>query len=660
VNPELARPLRSRSIRSLSLRYGAAIVVVGVTASMRALLNPVLHDRAAVLPFTVAVMVAAWYGGFGPGLLATAVSVLVADYFWMIPTGSLWLASGADRLVLALFVGIGVAISTLNAAVHHARKRAEQRSAELLEREEAHRRILETASEGIWTLDTSGVVTFANRGMAEMLGIDPRALPGRSFFDFVPAEDRDLASERYRAVLAGERAAFEARFVRVDGSLIWAHVSATAIPDGGGSPVGMLGMFTDVTARHRAEAELQRLLASEQRSRAEAEAANRAKDEFLATVSHELRTPLNAMLGWLTMLRSGALEPAKTERALEVIERNARSQAKLIEDLLDVSRMISGNLRLERKRIAAGTIVDGAIDVVAPMAAEKKVEIVRRIAKANDLVAADPERLKQIVVNLATNAVKFTPQGGRVTIQVARRGGSIVIEVADTGQGMAREFLPHAFDRFRQQDASMTRKHAGLGLGLAIVRHLVELHGGTVTADSDGPGKGARFLVSLPVLDDVSASTLPRAVPALSEPPDIRAPSTTLRGARVLVVDDETDSLEMLSELLTRAGAEARTASCAKDALPIVTEWHPDLIVSDLAMPEEDGYDLLGRVRALGTELGGRTPAIALTAHARLTDRLRVLSSGFQAYLSKPVEPLELIATARRVLVPRATTSAHA
>jgi PAS domain S-box-containing protein len=654
------------ALRSLFLRYGAALGAVAVTAGARLSLDPLLRDRAPTLPFTIAVMLAAWYGGLGPGLFATVTSGLLVAVCWLAPMGSSALDTAGNRLELSLFALIGVAISVLNQSVHNARLRAEARAAELRERENEHRRLLETAAEGIWTLDREGMITFANRSMAEMLGRPHEALAGRSVYEFFEPALRSEIEERLRAILGGERVGHEVRLQRSDGATIWAHASSAPVTDGRGATVGAVSMFTDVSARRLYETELQRLLDSEKKARGDAEAANRAKDDFLATVSHELRTPLNAMLGWLTMLRSGALDASKTSRAIEVIERNARSQAKLIEDLLDVSRMISGKLRLELKRVSIGGVVQSALDAIGPTAAAKQIRIEKNVDPDIDGVAGDPERLKQIVVNLLSNALKFTPPGGKVTVELSHRApdglpdpGVVELRVIDTGQGIAREFLPHVFDRFRQQDAGMTRKHAGLGLGLAIVRHLVELHGGTVRAESAGPGKGSRFVVTLPALDAATAATLP-STPALTEAPDLRPPSASLRGARVLVVDDELDSLDMLRELLERAGAQVKTASSAAAAFPIVREWSPDLVLSDLAMPEEDGYDLLARVRALPADRGGSTRAIALTAHARLTDRIRVLSSGFQAYLAKPVEPEELLATARRVLTsPPSAASAH-
>ncbi|MDQ3031651.1 MAG: ATP-binding protein [Myxococcota bacterium] len=639
------------SSRPRVLRYGAAAIAVGLTVGARLLLDPLLGVRAPMLPFTLAVMIAGWYGGLGPGLFATALSAVCATYLWLPPIHVVGVELAGDRLALGIFAATGVAISALNEAVAVGRGRSEQYATDLREREEAHRRILETASEGIWTLDGRGTIEFANASMAEMLGVPLRELLRRNAREFLHDEDRGEGLRRFSAILAGERGSFELRLRRSDGLPLWAHVSTAPIPDAHGVPSGALGMFTDITARMRAETELQRLLDSEKKARADAEAANRAKDDFLATVSHELRTPLNAMLGWLTMMRSGVLDPAKSARALEVIERNARSQAKLIEDLLEISRMISGKLRLELKRVALGIVVQSAVETVGPTAAEKEIRIERRFDASADLVAGDPERLKQIIVNLLSNAVKFTPHGGRVRLCVERRHGQLAIVVEDTGQGIAPEFLPHVFDRFRQQDGGITRKHAGLGLGLAIVRHLVELHGGTISAESEGPGHGARFTVLLRPLADGESEHLPRvSTPALAETKPLQTTVGALRGWRILVVDDELDSLEMLSELMMRAGADVRTASSARDALPIVTAWRPDLIVSDLAMPEEDGYDLLARVRDLAPDRGGSTSAIALTAHARLTDRLRVLSSGFQAYLAKPVEPDELITTARRVL----------
>jgi signal transduction histidine kinase/CheY-like chemotaxis protein len=384
--------------------------------------------------------------------------------------------------------------------------------------------------------------------------------------------------------------------------------------------------------RRLAEEERERLLASERAARADAEAANRIKDEFLATVSHELRTPLNAVLGWTRMLRAGGLDAELAERALETIERNADAQARLIDDLLDVSRIISGKVRLEMMPVDPASFVEAAVVAHLPAAEAKGVRVEASAVPGAGVVRGDPERLQQVVWNLVSNAIKFTPRGGRVEVRVARADARVEITVADTGKGIAPEFLPHVFDRFRQADATTTRRHRGLGLGLAIVRHLVELHGGEVRAESEGEGRGATFTVELPA--QILAGPAPRA-PA---PP----PAARLDGVRVLVVDDEADALGMLRVALEQLGAEVETAASAAEALDAFARRAPDVLVSDIGMPDVDGYELARRVRELPGERGGRVPAVALTAYARAEDRGLAKAAGYDAHVPKPVSAAEL------------------
>jgi signal transduction histidine kinase/CheY-like chemotaxis protein len=389
----------------------------------------------------------------------------------------------------------------------------------------------------------------------------------------------------------------------------------------------------------RLNAERADLLAREQAARADAEAANRLKDDFLATISHELRTPLNAMLGWVTMLRSGSLPADRRERALETIERNARAQAQLVDDLLDVSRIINGKLKIEVQAVDAGAIVEVTVESIRPSADAKGVALAHSIGPGCG-VLADPARLQQIVLNLLTNAVKFTPKGGRVEVTVGRIESSVVIRVTDTGKGISREFLPHVFERFRQFDGSMGRAQGGLGLGLAIVLHLVDLHGGTVDAESEGLGRGATFTVRLPV-------AVPRALSTASPlyAAGEMAYASELEGLHVLAVDDEEDAREVLRTLLEGSGMRVTTAASTNEALAALIAERPDMLVSDIAMPGQDGFALIAQVRALPSEEGGRTPAVALTAFARAEERTRILRAGFNSHVPKPLEAAELIAT---------------
>jgi signal transduction histidine kinase/ActR/RegA family two-component response regulator len=375
-------------------------------------------------------------------------------------------------------------------------------------------------------------------------------------------------------------------------------------------------------------------LAREHIARAEAESANRMKDEFLATVSHELRTPLNAILGWAHILRAGAPDEATMARGMEVIERNAQAQAQLVEDILDASRVITGSLRLTRGRVDLAAVINTATDSVRLSAEAKGIELVVVVDPAARQISGDAGRLQQMVWNLLSNAVKFTSRGGRVEVRLARTDGHAQIQVTDTGAGIAPQFLPFIFDRFRQADSTITRRHGGLGLGLAIVRHLAELHEGTVHAESAGEGYGSTFVIRLPV------GAVPVARPADSAPPGAAAP---LQGVQLLVVDDDQDALDMLSLLLGEAGASVRTATSAAEALTLLRWIRPDVLLSDLAMPDEDGYSLIRSLRALERPSGRRTPAVALTAYVRVQDRARAVDAGFDVFVEKPVDPDELL-----------------
>ena len=371
---------------------------------------------------------------------------------------------------------------------------------------------------------------------------------------------------------------------------------------------------------------------------AAAEEANRLKDEFLAVVSHELRTPLNAILGWARMLRAGTLSADDVPRALETIERNAQAQAQLIEDLLDVSRIVSGKLRLEMRPVDVREVVEEALDTVRPTADARGVTLTTAIGNVGP-VSGDAHRLQQVVWNLVSNSIKFTPPGGTVHVRADQVGSMVRLIVSDTGQGIDPEFIPHVFDRFRQAATSGQSRRKGLGLGLAIVRHLVEAHAGTVEAASDGPGKGATFTVELPVM--VGRTVLS------TEPPHGYQPSLetslSLTGMRVLVVDDDSDARDMLSTALRQYGADVRLAASAEEALEAASVACPDVLVSDIEMPGATGYDLVRRLRQSDSAELRRLPAVALTAYARTEDRVKALIAGFQTHVPKPVEPAELV-----------------
>jgi signal transduction histidine kinase/DNA-binding response OmpR family regulator len=406
----------------------------------------------------------------------------------------------------------------------------------------------------------------------------------------------------------------------------------------------------EMAVRKQAEEERAHLLVREQQARAEAEAANKNKDEFLATLSHELRTPLTAILGWSHLMRTKKLNDDEVNRALDTIERNARSQAQLIDDLLDVSRIITGKLSIDRTRVDLSKVIEAALDVTRPLAEAKDIHFTIAIEPPLCYVLGDSTRLQQIFWNLFSNAVKFTPNGGQVVVDASASGPRVIVAITDTGIGIKPEVLPFVFDRFRQGDGSTTREHGGLGLGLAIVRHLVQLHGGTVDVESDGIECGTTFTVAFPLaIEDVVLESTQIDVP----PPSLDAPALSLHlldGIKVLVVDDEHDSRELLAMILTRCGSDVRCSDSAASALQAFNEWQPDLLVSDIGMPNEDGYSLIQKVRSMDSAYARQIPAVALTAYATDEDRMQALSAGFQMHVPKPIEPESFVTSLASVL----------
>jgi signal transduction histidine kinase/ActR/RegA family two-component response regulator len=395
-------------------------------------------------------------------------------------------------------------------------------------------------------------------------------------------------------------------------------------------------------ALESSETERAALLLREQAARAEAELSSRSKDEFLAIVSHELRNPLSAMLGWTRMLRTGGLPEDKHQRALETIERNAVNQSQLIEDLLDVSRIISGKVRLDVQSVDLGQVVEAALDSARPALDAKQIDVRAVIDSNGGMVMGDANRLQQVVWNLLANAAKFTNKDGSVRVVLSRIDSQLELSVTDTGKGIAASFLPLVFDRFKQADSTTTRQHGGLGLGLAIAKNLVEMHGGTIQVHSDGEGRGATFVVRLPVSamhhrSRITPVSVNLAQLSLEFPPE-------LVGLRVLVVDDEEDARDLVATLLEHCGVIVKSASSASQALHIVQQDRPDVLISDIGMPLEDGYSLIRRVRLLPIDQGGATPAASLTAYAGVEDRRRAMMAGFNMHLPKPVDPAELVA----------------
>jgi signal transduction histidine kinase/CheY-like chemotaxis protein len=421
----------------------------------------------------------------------------------------------------------------------------------------------------------------------------------------------------------------------------------TAVRDDEGELLGYAKLMKDVTEKRRSEAEREHLLQSERAARTEAERSGRMKDEFLATLGHELRTPLNAILGWAQVLRRTNALTGELAEGVAVIERNARAQAQIIADLLDMSGIISGKVRLQMQRLDLGSVVEASVNAVRPTALAKDVRLNVRLDGATGEVNGDPNRLQQVFWNLLTNAVKFTPKDGEVTVALSRVNSHLEVSVSDTGEGIDSTFLPHVFERFRQADASTTRRHGGLGLGLSIVRQLVELHGGNIAAASGGAGKGSTFRVVLPLASATSYALATEELPEHAEtaiPERASVPTTVdLDGIKVLVVDDEPDARSLIERLLQDRDATVTTAGSAREALDSLARELPDVLISDIGMPKEDGYSLIRKIRNLN---GGRNkiPAIALTAYARPEDRAKAIEAGYQLHLAKPVEASTLIA----------------
>jgi len=613
------------------------------------------YSRSPVSGWTVAM-----------GIPAAAVEAGARQTTWAMAAGVLIagaLASGA-----ALIVGRRIAAPIVHlAAAANAVGRGERsasssptRVAELADlsralddaaaavraREEAQGQlaaIVQSSTDAIIGYTLGGVITSWNPAAARMLGYSAADVIGRSIDLIVPPERRAEEAEVRRRLRNGATLVpFETIRLRKDGRPIDVSLTVSPIHDAAGNIVGVSKISRDVSDRKRVEAERAALLASEQAARAEAEDANRAKDQFLAILSHELRTPLSAVYGWARMLQAGQLRDGAAQRALDSIVRNASAQVQLIDDLLDVSRVITGKMRLDVQAVDLGAVVAAALEAVRPAATAKQVRLREVIDPRAGPISGDPVRLQQVVWNLLMNAVKFTPRGGQIQVHVQRVNSHVEIVVSDTGQGIAPEVLPFVFDRFRQADSSSTRAHSGLGLGLALVKHLSELHGGSVVAQSPGEGKGATFIVKLPVmLAGVPAGSPPRVHPTAAGPESL-SEGPRLDGLRVLVVDDDPDALELATAILTSAGAVVRTCAAAAAALEIVRSWRPAVLVSDLEMPGEDGLSLMRRVRALGADEGGTTPAVALTAYGRTQDRMRSLAAGYSMHVSKPVDPAEL------------------
>ncbi|WP_375470642.1 response regulator [uncultured Nostoc sp.] len=571
-------------------------------------------------------------------------------------------------------------------------------NAELRQSEERLRSLSTCSPVGIFEIDTEGGCRYTNPRYQTICGLKAAESLEKRWLESVHPEDRERAVTSWSDYIReGRNYSEEFRFQTAQGIVRWVQVRSSPMLSGQGELLGYVGTLEDITEGKQAE-EVRAQVIREQTARQEAEAANRMKDEFLAVLSHELRTPLTSMLGWSKILRSKKLDDKATSRALEAIERNAMSQMQLIEDILDVSRIIRGQLRLNVSAVNLISVMEAALEAVRPLAEAKDIKLNTVLNTSVGSVYGDPARLQQVVWNLLTNAIKFTPKGGRVEVRLSAYFGSSIsdfpaeryangfaqsndfglgsdgenldssntdegsnpkfqipisksqyaqIQVIDTGIGISSEFLPKVFERFRQADSTTTRSHNGLGLGLAIVRHLVELHKGTIFAQSPGTGEGATFTVRLPLLQDNRANRgNTEATGEISSP----VASVPLAGLKVLVVDDQADTRNFLSFMFEEYGAIATAVASVDEALTVIEQAKADILISDIGMSEQDGYTLIRKLRSLEPEKGGRIPAIALTAYTREEDRLEALTAGFQQHLSKPIDPTKLIAMVVNVL----------
>ncbi len=567
--------------------------------------------------------------------------------------GEPWLAQQSPRLLAEVFQEFEAALEELQISqeeLHLQNEQLQLTQEELftthqivVAEQQRYQELFEFAPDGYLVTNSQGVIQEANHTVARLLGTTQLYLVSLSLDMVVAEAERPGFRQRLRQLQDGtgappERQTWETRLQLRNCALLDAALTVSAVREAG-QLVALRWLVRDISDRKRDEVAKAQSLARERAALLEARQANRAKDEFLSMLSHELRSPLNAILGWVQLLRGGKLDPSLSTRALETIERNTKAQTKLVKDLLDGSQVVTGRQHLNVCACELVPIIKAALETVRHAAAAKAIQLEVRLDTEVGCVCGDPDRLQQILWNLLSNAIRFTPSQGSVTVHLRRLGDQAQIQVRDTGQGIRSEFLPYVFDRFCQADNTITRSHGGLGLGLAIVHHLVELHGGTVEADSSGEGQGATFTINLPLLRTHSPASFgaqPGLTIAESDPGAAHLPDLT--GIRVLVVDDEADAREFLTTALELLGAEVIAVGSVAEALIALEQLQPNVLASDIGMPGEDGYDLIRRVRALDAERGGQIPAAALTAYAQAEDRQRVLAAGFQQHLPKPVE----------------------
>jgi PAS domain S-box-containing protein len=561
----------------------------------------------------------------------------------------------SEHIVTALAAQAAVAMDNVRLYQELQRELEQQRltQAALRDSEALSRSVLNNTVDCVMVMTFDGCIVYMNPPGLAANDLDTfDQIDGKKWPELWPPEVRALVSQSVRDAAAGATCRFSGFCPTAKGVPKWWDVIVTPVYDAHNKADRLTATSRDITEQRQAS---EALLAA----KSEVERQSRIKDEFLATLSHELRTPLQSVVGWTEVLRGGPQDEQEWQQGLDVIARNAHAQTRIIEDLLDMSRILAGKVRLDVQKVHLDSVLETALETVRPAAEAKGIRLNSVLDSHIQPIIGDPSRLQQVFWNLLSNAIKFTPRDGRVHLTLERVNSHLEVSISDTGSGIAPEFLPYVFDRFRQADASTTRRHGGLGLGLAIVKHLTELHGGTVKVKSAGAGKGSTFIVALPVallqLDGAEEHRPPPQAPPPSEPEHL--PTVDLSGVSIIAVDDEEDARSLLDKILTRSGATVRTAGSAQAALALIRQRPPDILISDVGMPGEDGYSLIRAVRALSPAEGGRIPALALSAYTRKEDRIRSLSEGFQMHLSKPAEPLELLAVVMS-LANRATQKA--
>lgn len=663
--------------RSPAFRYGLALLLVIAPLLLTLLVRRTGLTLNPTWPILISLLLISWYAGRGPCLLAAFVFGLVLNLFLTPP-------------ILVLKVNMTefnrIAVLLILAWIASSRSRAEENLRRQARQQQAVARLAEQA---LIERNFHALLNTAVEIVAQTLGVEYSM-----FWEKMAREERLLA----RAGVGWPAGIIGEATTEADAQSMGGHVLLTKDPiivtdlrketrfcsppffqqykvisallltiPRGDFPIGVLAVYStsrckfseedvnffqacvfilaEADERLRVEAEREELLERERQARTAAEEASRLKDEFLTTVSHELRTPLNTILGWVSLLRRGTFAPTELARTLEIIERSARSQAQIINDILDVSRIITGRLRLDFRPLELHNILQAAVDSMRPTAEAKGVSLTLKLSASEALINGDSTRLQQVVWNLLSNALRFTPQGGQIEVELLQQDTHYEIKVQDTGEGISPEFLPFVFDRFRQADSSSTRRYGGLGLGLSIVRQLVELHGGTVSAESAGIGSGATFRIVLPLLLPNETPEKQPTVQAIeTEIKELRAEARVdLTGLSVLVLDDDPEARRLVTFVLEQNGAQVKTAATAAEALAMIHLRKPDVIVSDIGLPEEDGYVFIRQLRAMEIERGGSIPAAALTAFTRSEDRIKAIQAGFQTHVAKPVHPEELL-----------------